>query len=79
MVTTYTDGGTPVIDMSDDEYRAFLDSEVRARIGLSLEAFVTKVNAGEMEWDHPEAFALAGLVGVGDGGLIAPASRNGHR
>ncbi len=79
MVTTYTDSGTPVIEMSDDEYRAFLDREVRARIGLSLDEFVRRVNAGEIDWDHPEAFALAGLVGVGDGGLIAPASSDGHR
>jgi len=78
MVTTYTDAGTPIIDMSDDEYRAFLDGEVRMRIGLSLDEFVAKANAGEIDWDHPEAFALAGLVGVGDGGLIAPASSNGH-
>lgn len=78
MVTSYTDAGTPVLDMSNDEYRAFLDVEVRARIGLSLDEFVARVNAGEIDWDHPEAFALAGLVGVGDGGLIA-ASSNGHR
>jgi hypothetical protein len=79
MVTTYTDAGTPIVEMSDEEYRAFLDREVHARIGLSLEEFVAKGNAGEIDWDHPEAFALAGLVGVGDGGLIASASSNGHR
>jgi len=79
MVTTYTDAGTPIIDMSDDEYRAFLDHEVRERIGLSLEEFVARANAGEIDWDHPEAFALAGLVGVGESGLIASASSNGHR
>ena len=78
MKTTYTDAGTPVIDMSNDEYRAFLDREVRARIGLSLDEFVRRVNAGEIDWDHPEAFSLAGLVGVGDGSLIA-GGRNGHR
>lgn len=78
MVTSFTDAGTPVLDMSDDEYRAFLDAEVQARIGLSLEEFVARVNTGEIDWDHPEAFALAGLVGVGDGGLIA-ASSNSHR
>jgi hypothetical protein len=81
MDTTYTDAGTPVIDMSNAEHHAFLDREVRARIGLSLDEFVRRVNAGEMDWDHPEAFSLAGLVGVGDGGggLIATASSDGHR
>ncbi len=79
MVTTYTEAGTPILDMDGDEYRAFLDHEVRARIGLSLDEFVERVNAGEIDWDHPEAFALAGLVGVGDGGPIATAPSNGHR
>jgi len=79
MVTTHTDAGTPVIELTDEEYRAFLDREVRARIGMSLDEFVRQVNVGEIDWDHPEAFSLAGLVGVGDGGLIAPASSDGHR
>ena len=79
MDISYTQAGTPVVDMSEDEYRAFLDAEVRARIGLSLDELVRQVNAGEIDWDHPEAFSLAGLVGVGDGGLIATASSNGHR
>ncbi len=79
MVTTYTEHGTPIVDMDDSEYRTFLDREVRARIGLSLDEFVARVNTGQIDWDHPEAFALAGLVGVGDGGLIASASSSGHR
>lgn len=79
METTYTDAGTPVLDMSESEYHDFLDREVRARIGLSLDEFVRQVNAGEIDWDDPEAFSLAGLVGVGEGGLIQPASRKGHR
>ncbi len=79
MVTTHTDAGTSLIEMTDDEYCAFLDREVRRRIGMSLDEFVFSVNAGNIDWDHPEAFSLAGLVGVGDGGLIAPASSDGHR
>lgn len=79
MDTTYTDAGTPVLDMNQGEYQDFLDQEVRARIGLSLDEFIRQVNAGEIDWDHPEAFSLAGLVGVGDGGLIAAVSSNGHR
>lgn len=79
MDTTYTDAGTPILDMSDVEYHDFLDREVRARIGLSLDEFVRQVNAGEIDWEHPEAFSLAALVGVGDGGLIATAASNGDR
>lgn len=79
MDTTYADAGTPVLDMSDVECHDFLDREVRARIGLSLDEFVRQVNAGEVDWDHPEAFSLAGFVGVGEGGLLQPASSNGYR
>ncbi len=79
MNVTYTEAGTEVIDMTDDEYRAFLDQEVQKRIDLSLDEFLKRVSAGEIDWDHPEAFSLAALVGVGDGGLIATASSNGHR
>ena len=55
---------------------AFLEREVRARIGLSLDQFVRRVNTVEIDWDHPEAFSLVGLVGVGDGSPIAT-GRNG--
>ena len=79
MNVTYTDAGTPVVDLDEQEYLAFLDRAVRARIGLSLDEFVKRADAGEIDWDHPEAFSLAALVGVGDGGLIHPASANGHR
>jgi len=79
MNVTYTQAGTPVVDMTDDEYRAFLDAEVRARIGLSLDEFVRQVESSEIDWDHPEAFSLAGFVGVGEGGLVPSASSNGHR
>lgn len=79
MDTTYTEAGTPILDMSQGEYHAFLEREVRTRIGLSLDEFVRQVNAGEIDWDHPEAFSLAGFIGVDDGGLIQSASGNRHR
>jgi len=79
MDTTYTSAGTPILDMSEEEYHDFLDREVQARIGLSVDEFVRRVNIGEIDWDHPEAFSLAGLVGVGEGGLVQPASPSGHR
>lgn len=65
--------------MSEDEHRALLDAEARARISLSLDEFVDQVNVGEIDWEHPEAFSLAGLAGVDDDGLIDTAFSNGHR
>lgn len=64
--------------MSADEYHDFLHREVQERIGLSVDEFVRQVNVGEIE-DHPEVFSLAGLVGVGEGGLIQDVSPNRHR
>ncbi len=77
MKTTYTEAGTPIIDMTEAEYHDFLDAQVRERIGMSLEEFVRQVNAREIDWDHPEAFSLAGLVGVGEDLPIKP--DNGYR
>lgn len=42
----------------------------RAWASLSRSSWQAKANAGELDWDHPEAFSLASLVGVGDGGLM---------
>jgi hypothetical protein len=79
METPYSEAGTPIIDMSDDDYREFLEHEVRRRIGVSLDEFVRRVNSGEIDWDDPEAFSLAGLVGVGGHGPIATDSSDDHR
>ena len=77
MNVSYTEAGTPVVDLTEDEYRAFLDREVRERAGMPLDEFVRLANAGEIDWNDPEAFSLAGLIGVGEGSPINP-SRNGH-
>ena len=79
MNLTHTDAGTPVLDLTEAEYRDFLDAQARERVGASLEEFVRQVNAGEVDWDDPEVFSLVGLIGVGDGFLIQSASANGHR
>jgi hypothetical protein len=70
MHTYETDAGTPVVEMTEAEYHDFLDREVRKGVGMSLEDFQSKLEAGEIDWDDPEAFELAGLVGAG---------QNGHR
>ena len=79
METSYSEAGTAIIDMSDDDYREFLEHEVRRRIGVSLDEFVRRVNSGEIDWEDPEAFSLAGLVGVGGHGPIATDSSDDHR
>lgn len=62
MVTSYTDAGTPVLDLTAEEYDAFLEREVQRLMGISVDEFVRQVQVGEIEWDHPEALHVAGLV-----------------
>jgi hypothetical protein len=65
-----TPAGTPVLDMTEDEHRAFLEHEVQASVGLSIAEFVERAARGEIDWDDPDAFYVAGILGIG---------QNGHR
>lgn len=65
-----TSAGTRVLEMSEEEYSAYLESEVRASVGMTIEEFTTAADRGEIDWDEPDAFYVAGLLGVG---------QNGHR
>ena len=65
-----TDAGTPVLDMTDAEYRAFLENEVRESVGMSIDEFLAAAERGEIDWGDPDAFYAAGVLGIG---------QNGHR
>jgi hypothetical protein len=69
MTLAETRAGTPVLEMSDDEYRAFLDEEVRARVGLSSAAeFAERYLAGELDDSDPDVPFLVGLLWIGQNG-----------
>ena len=49
MLVTYTDAGTPVIDLSPEEQAAYLEREVQSAVGMSVEEFIRAYAAGELE------------------------------
>lgn len=70
MKTYETEAGTPVLEMNDEEYTAYLEREVQASVGMSVSAFTAAAGQGEIDWGDPDAFYVAGLLGLG---------QNGHR
>ena len=63
-----TTAGTPVLDMTEPEFHAFLEGEVHASLGLSIDEFTTRVQAGEVDWGDPDVFYVAGILGFGQNG-----------
>ncbi len=70
MTEDHTEAGTPVIEFDEREYRAFLEHEVQRGSGLSVEQFVRRYEAGELDEGDPDVSDLAGLLWLG---------QNGHR
>lgn len=70
MTKDRTEAGTPVIELDEREYRAFLEREVQRGLGLSVDEFVSRYRAGELDEGDPDVSDLAGLLWLG---------QNGHR
>jgi hypothetical protein len=60
-----TQAGTPVLEMSTDEYRDFLDEEARQRLGMSAEEFRRRYIASELDDSDPDVGMLAALIAIG--------------
>ena len=73
MTEDRTDAGTPVIEFDEREYEAFLEGEVRRGSGLSVEEFVRRYEAGELDESDPHVSDLAGLLWLGQNGDRASA------
>lgn len=56
---------TPVLEMTADEYRDFLDWEVNRGLGMSVEEFHSRYAAGETDPGDPDVGLRAGLIAVG--------------
>jgi hypothetical protein len=69
MTTSETAAGTPVLHYSHAEWDAFLDGEVRRRMGMSRADFVGRYPAGGLDQSDPDVPFLAGLLRL---------SHNGH-
>jgi hypothetical protein len=59
--------------MTDDEYAAFVEREVRAAIGLSPDEFRRAYLAGELDDSDPAVSELVGFLRIGQNGH-APAA-----
>ncbi len=70
MTVEETPAGTPVVDFSREEYRAYLDAEVLRAIGLTVDEFVRSYEGGELDDADPAVAELIGLLRIG---------QNGHR
>ncbi len=70
MTEDRTEAGTPIVEFDEDEYRAFLAREVERGTGLSVEEFVRRFEAGDLDEGDPSVSDLAGLLWLG---------QNGHR
>lgn len=70
MTVDHTPAGTPVVELDEREYQAFLEDEVRRGVGLSVEEFVGRYEAGELDESDPDVSDLASLLWLG---------QNGHR
>lgn len=70
MTEERTEAGTPIVELDEDEHRAFLEHEVQRGSGLSVEEFVRRYEAGDLDEGDPDVSELAGLLWLG---------QNGHR
>jgi hypothetical protein len=70
MQVTETAAGTPVVELTDEEYEAYLERETQAAIGMSVAEFTKAYLAGEFEDGDMAVDHLVGLLRIG---------QNGHR
>jgi hypothetical protein len=73
MLVTYTAAGTPVIDLTDEEYAEHLERETQAAIGMSVAEFKRAYAADELENGDVAVDYLIGLLRIGQNGNKAVA------
>lgn len=65
MQVTYTAAGTPVIDLTPEEYATHLERQVRMRTGMSVADFTAAYIAGKLDDADPAVGQLVGLLRIG--------------
>lgn len=68
MTVEETPGGTTVIDLTDEEYDAYLEAEVQRLAGMTAADFVAAYEAGELDEADPAVSELVGLLRIGQNG-----------
>jgi hypothetical protein len=73
MTSSQTPAGTPILNLSAQEYSAFLDREAHARMGMSAAQFTQRYLDGTIDDSDPDVPLLVGLIGLGQNGHNAAA------
>ncbi|MHB8691498.1 MAG: hypothetical protein ACYDHH_09660 [Solirubrobacteraceae bacterium] len=68
MTTGETAAGTPLVDLTSEEYDAYLDREARRLIGMGATEFVRAYEAGGLDDSDPAVSELVGLLRIGQNG-----------
>jgi hypothetical protein len=59
---------TELVELTQDDYNAFLGRELEAGVGLDLATFLERYAAGDLDDADPEVARLAALLGIGQNG-----------
>lgn len=68
MVVRETSAGSPVVEMTAEEYAAYLERAVQSALSLSADEFRRAYLAGELDDADPAVSELAGLLRIGQNG-----------
>lgn len=63
-----TQAGTPIVEMTAEEYAAYLEREVWRGTGLTPEEFRNAYVHGQLDDADPSVSELAGLLRIGQNG-----------
>jgi hypothetical protein len=73
VVVSETSAGSPVVEMTAEEYAAYVEREVQRAAGLSAEEFRRAYLAGELDEADPAVSDLIGLLRIGQNGHASAA------
>ena len=68
MTVGETAAGTPIIGLTPEEYGAYVESEVHARMGMDAAEFERAYGANELDEGNPAVDELVGLLRIGQNG-----------
>lgn len=68
MVLSETPAGTPIVEMTAEEYATYVENAVQHAVGMSVEEFRRAFAAGELDDADPEVGELVGLLRIGQNG-----------
>ena len=68
MTVDETPAGTLVVELTEDEYDAYLEDEVRRATGMSVGEFARAYKAGQLDDADPAVSDLVVLLRIGQNG-----------